>query len=106
MVQQTFESIDGHLLGSHEVKQDARIEVAATCSHGNASCGSETHRGINRETIFYCREARAISQVRNHHTSRQILVQLTHNGFVRQTMKAIAPYSLEEKIAWQGKSRG
>src|SRR5207245_6843563 len=88
------------------MKQGGRIEVTAACSHGNASGGGETHRGVNRETIFYCRKARAIPQVRNYHASRQIRVQLTHNGFVRQTMKTIAPYSLQEKVAWQGKSCG
>ena len=70
MVQQTLESIGVHLLGAREVKQNARIQVAAARSHRNASRRREPHRSINGESIFYCYKARAVPQVRYHDAAR------------------------------------
>src|SRR6185436_17659445 len=87
-----------------QMHQNAGIEVAAPRAHHEAARRGEAHRRIDRESVAYCREARAVSQVRDDRAAEGRWTDGRHHVLVRQAVETVALDPFRPECPWKWKA--
>src|SRR6202021_3796770 len=77
------------LLVPQKIEDDSRVQVARSCSHGNAARGGEAHRGGDRGPVLQCTQTRAIPQVREDGSLGKRCTEMMHQRLVRNTVETV-----------------
>ncbi len=89
-VDQLFERCHVELPFTHQVNQNAWIEIAAARAHDHAAARGQSHARVDRFTGFDRVDAGAIAEVGDDQPLGQIVCQLAHDRFARETVKPVA----------------
>src|SRR5271168_14454 len=96
MVQQILKLVRAQLLISHEVEQNARIEIAGAGAHRDAARGREPHGCVDGPSVAQSAEAGSVSEVRENSSLRKPRAQPTHQRLVGKAVETVASNSYVE----------
>src|ERR1700680_3519639 len=90
VIDQLFEYRRIELLLTHQIDQNARIEIAGARAHDHPAGWGQSHAGVDRLTTFDRGDACAIAEVHDYQAVRQIVRKLVHDRFARKPTKPVA----------------
>ncbi len=90
VVDQLFQLGGIEFVLTHQVDQNAGIQIAGTRAHDHAASGGQPHAGVDRFAILDRGDAGAVAEMGNDQALGQIVGKLMQDGFAGQAVKAIA----------------
>ena len=86
-----------HLLGSRQIRDQARIQIARAGAHHQAGRRSEAHAGVDAFAVAHRRHARAVAEMRENHATLSLPpgrrgARVPPSECIRQAVKAVASY--------------
>jgi len=105
MIEQILKFVGVELRISHEVDEDAGIEVARSGCHWNAARGSEAHRSVDRDPASKGTEARSIPQMRKNRSLGKPRTEVMHQRLIRNPVEAIASNPCVEIVVGESEAR-
>src|ERR1700730_4944347 len=95
VIDQLFEHRRIELLLTHQIDQNAWIEIAAARAHDHPAGWGQSHAGVDRFAAFDRGDACAIAEMGNYEEVRQIVCKLVYDGFARKAVKPVALDTLQ-----------
>ena len=78
MIQQVFKLVGAEFFLAQKINENARVEVARSCGHGNASGWSEAHCGVDGFPVAERAKARSIAEVREDGPLGKLRAEVMH----------------------------
>ena len=105
MIEQVFQLSAASFSLRKKIEDDAGVEVAGACAHGNAARGSEAHGGVDRYPVTKRTETRSVTQMREDGSFGKLCAEMMHQRLVRNTVETIAANACVEVALRERKMR-
>src|ERR1700730_11571465 len=95
VIDQIFEHRRIELLLTHQIDQNAWIEITAARAHDHPTGWGQSHARVDRFTAFDRGDTGAIAEMGDYQAVRQIVRKLVHDRFARKAVKSVALDTLQ-----------